>query len=173
MKYGCRNENVGIKRLLPYGDLAARGVGSALALEAPTPIFHLHSYRTQQIPWPNEGAKSLDLDAPYSAEVPWVSALHLSGRPAQNLSDSPIGTKLLLRHFPPPESSASGIPELPCHGQSFPILKIVHLRTPQELPSPGLARFEELESTTEGAFTIVCVPWESVRLAKGREECIR
>lgn len=32
MKYGCRNEKVGIKKLLPYWDVPARGVRSALAL---------------------------------------------------------------------------------------------------------------------------------------------
>jgi len=58
MKYGCRNENVGIEKLHPYWDVLARSVRSALTLQAPTTIFHLHSYCVQQILSPNQGAKA-------------------------------------------------------------------------------------------------------------------
>jgi hypothetical protein len=57
MKYGCRNENVGIEKLHPYWDILPRSVRSALTLQAPTTIFHLHHYRVQYIPSPRLGAK--------------------------------------------------------------------------------------------------------------------
>jgi hypothetical protein len=47
MKYGCRNENVGIEKLHPYWDVLARSARSALTLQASTTIFHLYSYRVR------------------------------------------------------------------------------------------------------------------------------
>jgi hypothetical protein len=123
MKYGCRNENVGIEKLHPYWDVPARSVRSALTLQVSTTISRLQSIAFSSSHRPTK-RRMYNLDAPLFAKHRGFGPCIYRGdvyRIAQTLG---FEVQVLLRQY---------CCRSPLHRASEPtflILKILHLHNP-------------------------------------------